>query len=391
MPTRILTLRKKIESIINSKEEIPASPLASLLTAASALYGIAQRLRAGCYRQNLLQSKKLPCTVISVGNITVGGTGKTPMTIYVARMLQQAGVRVVIISRGYKGGAEKDGGVVSDGRHILMDSEQAGDEPFLIASRLKNIPVMVGKKRFEAGLLAVEKFQPDVIVLDDAFQHLRLQRDMDLVLLDCTRPFGNSRLLPRGKLREPVEALTRATACILTRSPSGADEVTAESVGAIKSLVPRIPIFTSSHDPYLYIVKRGAQTPLHEITNFLSPHQLEEIKQQKVFAFSGIARNNDFRRTVEKSGFKTRGFCEFSDHHRYSRNDLDRIVRTAQKAGADCLITTEKDHARFVHQMPLSMDLVVVGVRIKFSGDGQELMSFIQSRLPPIQKHILPR
>ena len=375
------TLRKKIESIINSNEKKSTSLLVSSLSATAVIYGTAQRLRAGCYRQNLLQSKKLPCTVISVGNITVGGTGKTPMTIYVARMLQQTGVRVAVISRGYKGGAEKCGGVVSDDRHILMDSEQAGDEPFLIASRLKNIPVMVGKKRFEAGMLVVEKYQPDVIVLDDAFQHLRLKRDIDLVLLDCARPFGNSHLLPRGKLREPAEALTRATACVLTRAQSRADEATAESVAKIKSLVPQIPIFTSSHDPYFYAVKSGVQTPLHEIEDFLSPHELEEIKQQKVFAFSGIARNDDFRRTVEKNGFNTRGFCEFSDHHRYSGNDLARIVRTAQEAGADCLITTEKDHARIAHQMPLSMDLVVVGVRIVFTEDGPDFMSFIRSRL----------
>jgi len=374
-------LRKKIESIINSKEKNPASSPVSVLSAACALYGTAQRLRAGCYQKNLLQSKKLPCTVISVGNITVGGTGKTPMTIYLACKLEQAGVRVVVISRGYKGSAERKGGIVSDGKHLLMNSEQAGDEPFLIASRLKNIPVMVGKNRFEAGLLAVEKFQPDVIVLDDAFQHLKLKRDIDFVLLDCTRPFGNSHLLPRGKLREPVEALTRATACILTRSPGGADEAVAKSVARIKSLVPQIPIFTSFHDPYFYTVKSGAQTPLHEIANFLSPHELEEIKQQKVFAFSGIARNDDFRRTVEKSEFNTKGFCEFSDHHRYSRNDLDRIIQNAQEAGAECLITTEKDHARIAHQKPLSMDLVVVGVRIAFSGDGQDFMSFVQGRL----------
>ena len=383
------TLRKKIESIINNKEKNPASSLVSVLFAASALYGTAQRLRAGCYRQNLLRSQKLPCTVISVGNITVGGTGKTPMTIYVAHKLEQAGVRVAVISRGYKGGAEKDGGVVSDGRHILMDAEQAGDEPFLIASRLKNIPVIVGKNRFKAGLLAVSKFQPDVIVLDDAFQHLRLKRDIDLVLLDCARPFGNSHLLPRGKLREPVEALTRATACVLTRAQSGADEAVAKSVAGIKSLIPKIPIFTSFHDPYFYTVKSGVQTPLYEIDDFLSSHELEEIKQQKAFAFSGIARNDDFLRTVEKNGFDTRGNCEFSDHHRYSRNDLDRIIQNAQEVGAECLITTEKDHARIAHQKPLSMDLVVVGVKITFGGggDGQDFMAFIRSRLPQIQRH----
>ncbi len=379
----MLGIKKKIESVMKSEDGISVSPLTSLLYVISALYGTAQKLRASCYRQNIFRSQKLPCKVISVGNITVGGTGKTPMTIYVARKLQQAGVRVAVISRGYKGSAERDGGVVSDGSNLLMNSEQAGDEPFLIASCLKNIPVIVGKNRFEAGLLALGKFQPDVIVLDDAFQHLKLKRDIDLVLLDCARPFGNAHLLPRGNLREPLEALARASACILTRSQSGADQAAAESVAGIKSLVPQIPIFTSFHDPYFYTVKSGMQTPLHEIADFLSPHELEETKQHKVFGFSGIARNDDFQRTVDEIGFNARGFCEFSDHRPYSRDDLEKIVRTAQAAGADCLITTEKDHARIAHQKSLSMDLVVVGVKIAFGrgGDGQDFISFIQSRL----------
>lgn len=377
------TLRKKVESIINSQENISASPLVSLLSAASALYVAVQKIRAGGYRKNLLRSHKLPCDVISVGNITVGGTGKTPMTIYLAAKLQEAGVRVAVISRGYKGCAESSGGIVSDGRNLLMNAEQAGDEPFLMASRLRDIPVVVGKNRYEAGLLTVEKFQPDVIVLDDAFQHLRLKRDIDIVLLDCARPFGNSHLLPRGALREPAAALARASACILTRSRGKTDEATTASMARIKSLIPRIPIFTSSHEPYIYKVKGGSQTALNKIDSFLSPDQLEDIKQHKIFGFSGIARNDDFQRTVDEIGFNVRGFCEFPDHHSYNRNDLEDIVGTAQGAGANCLITTEKDHARIAHQKPLTMDLVVVGVNISFGGggDGQDFTSFIRNQL----------
>ncbi len=176
------TLRRKIESVINSGGDIPASPLVSLLSAASALYGAAQKIRATGYRNNLLRSQKLPCTVISVGNITAGGTGKTPMTVYLAAQLQKAGIRAAVISRGYKGGAESSGGIVSDGSNLLMNAEQAGDEPFLMASRMRGIPVVVGKNRYEAGLVTVAKFQPDVIVLDDAFQHVGLKRDIDIVL-----------------------------------------------------------------------------------------------------------------------------------------------------------------------------------------------------------------
>jgi tetraacyldisaccharide 4'-kinase len=379
----MLSVKKKVESIINSRGNIPASPLVSLLHAASAVYGSAQRLRAGCYRRNLLPSQKLPCHVISVGNLTAGGTGKTPMTIYLAARLRKAGVRVAVISRGYKGGAESSGGIVSDGRDLLMNAEQAGDEPFLMASRLRDIPVVVGKNRYEAGLITVEKFQPDVIILDDAFQHLKLKRDIDIVLLDCARPFGNSHLLPRGNLREPTAALSRASACILTRSRGETDQATTAGIARIKSLAPRIPIFISSHEPYMYKVKAGSQRPLNQIDNFLLPDQIEDIKQHRVFGFSGIARNDDFRRTVEKFGCTIGGFSAFSDHHQYRGDDLVKIAEAARQAGSDCLITTEKDHARIAHQKPLSIDLVVVGVRIAFSGDDdhQDFMSFIRSRI----------
>jgi len=368
---------------MHSADQTPVSPLASMLYGISLVYGAAQKLRASCYRPKILRSQKLPCRVISVGNITVGGTGKTPMTIYVAQKLQQSGVRVAVISRGYKGSAESGGGVVSDGRNLLMDSEQAGDEPYLMAGRLKNIPVIVGKNRFAAGMLAISKFQPEVIVLDDAFQHLKLSRDIDLVLLDYTRPFGNTHLLPRGILREPVTALRRATACILTRSPTGPDEAASNTLAGIKTHMPDIPVFTSSHDPYMYTVKSGVSTPFKAISHFIAAPDADKIKYKKVYGFSGIARNDDFQRTLATLGFNPVGFFEFSDHHKYSWDDLEKMVSIAQAAGAECLITTEKDHARIAHQKPLSMDLVVVGVRIEFSGDDQDFISFIQSRLHP--------
>jgi tetraacyldisaccharide 4'-kinase len=206
------TLRKRIEIVIHSEKADSPGLLALLLYGVSTVYGAAQKIRATGHRHNLLQSKSLPCRVIAIGNITAGGTGKTPMTIYLARELQQSGKRVAVVSRGYKGAAEKGGGIVSDGQNVLMDAGRAGDEPLLIASRLKGIPVVVGKNRYEAGMLAIREFQPEIIVLDDAYQHLKLKRDINLVLLDHDRPFGNSHLLPRGILREPPDALARADA-----------------------------------------------------------------------------------------------------------------------------------------------------------------------------------
>jgi tetraacyldisaccharide 4'-kinase len=377
----MLKIKKKIEPVMRSKDRISGSPMSSTLFAMSLLYGAAQKLRAGCYQKNILQPLKLPCKVISIGNITVGGTGKTPMTVYVAQKLQQAGAGVAVISRGYKGGAEKDGGVVSDGKNLLMNSQQAGDEPYLIASRLNNLPVIVGKNRFEAGRLALSKFQPDVIVLDDGFQHLKLQRDLNIVLLDHDHPFGNGHLLPRGILREPLTALTRATACILTRSPNEPNAAASVNIEEIRAQLPKIPIFTSSHVPYTYSIKSGDQKPFEEISDFHAPDDMGPIKHKKVFGFSGIARNDDFQRTVKNLGFDPRGFLGFSDHHQYTRDDLEGIIRTAGQAGADCLITTEKDHVRIAHQKPLSMELVVVGVRIDFVSGEKDFISIIQSCL----------
>jgi tetraacyldisaccharide 4'-kinase len=378
----MLHVKKKIESIMNSVDNPPPPSLASLLQAFSFFYGAAQRLRATCYRHQVFPSRDLPCKVISVGNITVGGTGKTPMTIHVAAEIKRAGFKVAIVSRGYKGRAEKHGGIVSDGRTLNMDAEQAGDEPYMIACRLKGVPVVVGKNRFAAGMLAIGKYQPDVIVLDDAFQHLKLKRDIDLVLLDHMRPFGNSYLLPRGVLREPVSSLARGSACILTRCRAGAEEAALSSLAGIQMLVPGIPVFTSSHVPYWYMVHKGAPNSFEAVSDVFSPiDDLEQVKHRKVFCFSGIARNDDFQHTVKELGFKVTGLLEFSDHHRYTEKDLATILHCAENTGADRLITTEKDHARIALEEPLPMGLIVVGVRVSFGDREQDFISFIKNRL----------
>ena len=366
---------------MNSKGKSPTPSLASLLHGISFFYGAAQRLRATCYRHQVFPSRDLPCKVISVGNITVGGTGKTPMTIHVAAEIKRAGFNVVIVSRGYKGGAEKHGGIVSDGRTLYMDAELAGDEPYMMACRLKGVPVVVGRNRFAAGMLAIGKYQPDVIVFDDAFQHLKLKRDLDLVLLDHLRPFGNTHLLPRGVLREPVSSLARSAACILTRCRVGAEEAAPSSLAGIQMLVPGIPVFTSSHVPYWYVVRRGAHKSFEAVSDVFSPNDLEQVKHRKVFCFSGIARNDDFQHTVKDLGFKVTGLLEFSDHHQYTEEDLATILRCAGDTGADRLITTEKDHARIAFKGPLPMELIVVGVKVSFGDNERDFSAFIHDRL----------
>ncbi|MBI5810633.1 MAG: tetraacyldisaccharide 4'-kinase, partial [Deltaproteobacteria bacterium] len=165
----------------------------------SILYGASVRMRASLFAIGLIKTKRLPCRVVSIGNLTVGGSGKTPMVMHMADILQKKGRRVVILCRGYKGSA-KGVNAVSDGRTVLLGYKEAGDEPYLLARRLKGVPVVVGRDRYKSGLYAIEAFSPDVILLDDGFQHIRLARDVNILLVDSKEGFGNGHLLPRGLL-----------------------------------------------------------------------------------------------------------------------------------------------------------------------------------------------
>ncbi len=332
----------------------PPLPVNVLLTLLSKAYEAGVRWRRKGYASGLLKSRKLPCAVISIGNLTSGGTGKTPMTIYVAERIRESGRRVAVISRGYKGTAEKSGGIVSNGTAILMAPDTAGDEPFLLAASLKGIPVLVGRNRYESGMTAVSRFQTEVVILDDAFQHLPLFRDLNLLLLDSAMPFGNGHLLPRGTLREPATALCFSDALIMTRSslpfcrPS--------------SLAKERPVFCAAHTPFVcrrfsagdrLVFKTGEPFPAES-----------SIIGKRIYAFSGIARNDDFLETLKKMGADICGFQGFSDHHVYSDQDIQVILKSAADAGAAALAFTEKDLARLNGRFVLPVECVVVGIRM---------------------------
>jgi len=374
-------IKKKIENIMTGKGGNSFSSVEFFLFILSLFYGVLVKLRLGAYQSGMIKPKSLPCTVISIGNITAGGTGKTPMTVYMAELIRRLGYEVVVISRGYKGEMEKTGGIVSNGKTVLMGPEKAGDEPFMLAGRLKNIPVIVGKDRFEAGMRAVKKFNPDVIVLDDAFQHLKLKRDINLVLLDAKDPFGNSYLLPRGVLREPVYALSRGDAFILTRSGFASASAVKNSLARLKGFIQGKPSFNTSHVPYIYIVEKGKHVPFESISRKPFLYDFDFLRDCRVFAFAGIARNDDFRRTIE--GFKciVAGFLEFSDHHGYSETDFNTVLRLAKEANVDFLFTTEKDHARMAHKMTWPIDLVVVGINIFFESNEKSFSEFVKNRI----------
>ena len=338
----------------------------------SKAYELCVRFRIRLYEKGVLKQKKLPCFVVSIGNIVVGGTGKTPMSIYIAECLKKMGKKVVVISRGYKGRYETDYLIVSDGEQIFSDAENCGDEPFMMAKR-KSFPVVVGKDRFKAGMKAVSAFNPDVIVLDDGFQHLKLKRDLDLLLLDYSNPLGNKRLLPAGRLREPPEtSAQRADALVFTRSPDS-DEM-AEGLDRVLSCNPGCQWFKTFHRPF--ILKQ-----IHCRSDLKTrKHSLNDLAGKTGVLFSGIAKNSSFFHTIRKLGVNILDHLEFTDHYRYKESDILRIRRTAQKSGAGMILTTEKDWAKLDQEIDWPLDVIVVGIRIEFETP-EKMESLLQSRL----------
>ena len=334
-------------------------------------------LRALFHRKGVFKSRALPCAVISVGNITAGGTGKTPMTICLAKLLNSRGYKVVVISRGY-GGTKEAGGIVSNGYRIAMDAGTAGDEPYMMAVKLHGVPVLVGKDRFRLGILAVKRFDAKIVILDDGFQHIRLKRNLDILLLDAKQPFGNGYLLPRGMLRESLRQLARADAFVLTRSQPA---LSAPDQHVIDRLSGKSPVFRCAHIPEVVTrIPSDNWLPgnLRKIKDRLAPAFL---KGRKVFAFSGIAQNESFFKMVQSLGCKIRGMLTFSDHHKYTDEDFKTICQTAKRAGADALLTTEKDYVRIAGQTKWPLDLLVLEVRISFGDQEDSFITFVKDRL----------
>ena len=354
----------------------PFLSLATVLYGGSLLYGATIRTRQWLYAHGVPAVHRVNCMVIAVGNLTAGGTGKTPMVIHLAQWLDSIGLRPVIVSRGYKGLHENTGAVVSDGRTLLCGAHAAGDEPYLMARLLGHVPVVVGKNRLAAARFAMRRFAPDVILLDDAFQHQRLARDINLLLLDGDAPLGNGYLLPRGPLREPVAALRRADAIIFTRS---SQPPSAEQRVLTRMVHPR-PVFHTRHVPVL----RGripAMQPLHGADPLAAPTPPANILQDRpVFAFAALARNDTFWTTVAELGARIQGTMGFADHHCYCQKDIDLLIQAARLPGCRTLVTTDKDFVR-LPDIALPMDLVVLGVEINFGDDTDRWRQFIAERL----------
>jgi tetraacyldisaccharide 4'-kinase len=367
----VSTVRRKIEKVMNQEDGNGSafpSPLKSALGACSFVYQLAATLRMHLYGEGILKRERLPCKVISVGNITVGGTGKTPVTLYIADLLKRMGLKVAVISRGYGGRAEKRGGIVSDGETVKMKPDEAGDEPYLMALKLKGVPVVVGRDRVRTGRLALRMFGSDVLLLDDGFQHVRLKRDIDLLLLDAANPFGNGHLLPRGILREPLSQLGRADAFVLTQSGTGT--TSPEALSYFQRIAAGRPIFGGARIPDQLVGNGDGET-----------YPLDFLKDRKLLAFSGIARNESFREMLARLGGNIVEFLSFPDHYCYSDEDLRSIAGLGDSQGAEFLITTEKDYVRIRESQKKLFNLLVLKMVISFGADTGGIEEYIRRSL----------
>jgi tetraacyldisaccharide 4'-kinase len=295
----------------------------------------------------LKSQKRLPCKVISVGNITLGGTGKTPATIALAEEARQKGFHPCILTRGYKGKAEGPC-FVSKGEGPLLDAHRAGDEAVLMAEKLPGVSVIKARDRYEAGLFAIKNLSSQfsgedsefLFILDDGFQHWGLRRDKDILLIDGTNPFGNRRLLPLGPLREPPAAIGRADIIVITRrnqkdvKPEIQNSPATALAGEIRKYNRPAPIFFAEHRPTRFLTMRG------------DAFTLEWAEGKKFFGFCGIGNHHSFRETLTTAGVMLTGFKPFRDHYSYTGDDIKSIAERAKMSDAGWIVTTEKDIMR---------------------------------------------
>lgn len=336
--------------------------LSLLLVPFALLYVAIVTLRNKFYDWHIFRSHKIPnCTVISIGNITIGGTGKTPAVEFLAKYLTAKGKKVAVLSRGYQ--RESKGTLlVTNGQTIFANPRNSGDEPYLLARHLSNVPIVTEGDRYKGGMFLKKKFNPDYLILDDAFQHRKIYRDLDIVLIDSLNGLKNQFPLPRGVLREPLKGLTRADVIWLTRV-----DQTNEISSVVCSITKRtaVPIIKTIHQPQsLYSLSTEKQ------------FRLESLKSRKVFIFSGIGNPDAFHNTIAKLQADIKGNLLFKDHHKYNRSDLRKIDSKAQQSNAEWTITTEKDALRIYELPVLKIPIFYLKIELKIC-DGIEQLEKI--------------
>lgn len=312
----------------DKKRGFAAGLLKSILLFLSFVYALIIALVKSSYRYGILKRTRLNCKVISVGNITLGGTGKTPFVKMLAKYLTDNGHKVVILIRGYKRKQRDTQYTCLAGRQAIPNTQRMGDEGYLLIKDL-DLPVVVGRDRIKTANVAIERYRPDIIILDDGFQHWRLRRDLDIVLINALLPFGNGRVIPRGILREPLSALRRADIFVLTKTNMVEDFKKTED--ELKKIGPSSLIVESRHQPIRLYDVNGK--------NF----DLSYIKDKEVCIFSAIGDPESFSKMILDLGAKPKFKFEFRDHFDYCLGDLEKIINTCKGSEVKLLITTQKD------------------------------------------------
>ncbi|HOK52977.1 MAG TPA: tetraacyldisaccharide 4'-kinase [Armatimonadota bacterium] len=307
-------------------------PLFNALVPLSWLYAAGLKVYLAPYKIGLRKQHKLPCRVVSVGNLTFGGTGKSPTVRALCSKLMERGVRPAVLSRGHGGRLSNVGAIVSDGTKRLLDAVDCGDEPALLADSLPGVPVAIGKDRKKAGWMLIEQFNPDLIMLDDGMQYWQLHRDFEIVLMDAQRPFGSGKVLPAGNLREPVSGLSRADAVVITGMEVFDSDKRWDSPTVLSKLPDGVEVFQARRQPVAVI---------DCATNERKP--VSVLNGLPVVAVSGIANPMSFETMLARCGADIRESVRFGDHCAYSTVEVDIVRRAIAETKAEVVITTVKD------------------------------------------------
>ncbi|GAB6137337.1 tetraacyldisaccharide 4'-kinase [Halanaerobaculum tunisiense] len=366
-----MDLENYLLEVVTGEREGPLTKvILVVLTVLSKVYQIGIWSRAKIYDLGLKNREELSTPVISVGNITVGGTGKTPVVKMLANELTQEDYQTVVLNRGYKGSLEEEAGLVSTRKEVLLSAQEAGDEAYMLASSLPEVPVVVGSQRSKSGKLAQQKFQPDFIILDDGFQHWQLEREYDLVVVDATNPFANGHLLPRGLLRELPSSLQRADALLITKADQISSQELEELKAKLRELNQSAVLLTSKHQA-TYLRSLAQQQP-REI----------DLAGEKVLAVSGIGNPQSFAQTLSDLGAEVVKELRFADHHSYTKEEIMEIFSVASEEGIERIITTEKDAASINQELVAEInkqqiELEVLGIEIELLDSDQEFAKFL--------------
>ncbi|OLC29415.1 MAG: tetraacyldisaccharide 4'-kinase [Verrucomicrobia bacterium] len=353
-----------IDVVLERRRGIRATALRAILYALSFVYERLVQLRLYFYRKRIFRERALGCLVISVGNLTVGGTGKTPIVEKFARALQAGGRQVAILSRGYKSVPRKRSWldrlrgnivdpprIVSDGKTLLLDSRTAGDEPYMLAHNLKDVVVLVDKDRVKSGLFAIDKWKVDTLLLDDGLQYLHLKHRLDIVLVDRQAPFGNEFLLPRGTLREAPRNLRRASYIFITKNTGESNETL---IQRIRRYNRTAEIIECAHKPlYLQNVFTGERLPL------------DRLRDTFIGSISGIAAPESFEGALKKLGAHVDLAKRYIDHHYYTEAELTTFITRCIRRDLAVIITTEKDAVRMPHLPEADVKVPICFLRVE--------------------------